>query len=240
MKVDKNRLPIHIGFIMDGNGRWATKRGMPRKFGHKRGADVLEKIVDYCFNIGIKYVSVFAFSTENWKRPKEEVDYIFNLLRDYIRKQNEKNTNQRQKEIEQRNIQIHTMGDLTKIPKDLYDEILKIKTETNDCDKFVLNIAMNYGGRDDIVYAVNKLLKANKKEINERDISSALYTADIPDPDFIIRTAGDVRLSNFMLYQSAYAELYFTKTLWPDFKPKHLDKALKNYTKRNRKFGNVN
>ncbi len=231
-KLDK--LPTHIGFIMDGNGRWATRRGMPRKFGHKKGADVLEKIVDYCFSLGIKYVSCFAFSTENWKRPKEEVDYIFSLLREYIKNQNNKN------KAKDNKIKIRTMGDLTKIPADLQEEIIKIQQDTCKYDDFVLNIAMNYGGRDDVVNACNTLIKEGKTNINEQDISNALYTKGMPDPDFIIRTAGDVRLSNFMLYQSAYAELYFTKTYWPDFSPKKLNKALQNYAKRNRKFGKVN
>ena len=240
MKIKKDKLPIHIGFIMDGNGRWATRRGLPRKMGHKKGADVLEKIVDYCFEVGIKYVTCFAFSTENWKRPQEEIDYIFGLLRDYIKKQNEKNASSGNNELKQRNIKICVLGDISKIPEDLQKELEKIEKDTDNCDAFVLNIAMNYGGRDDIVNAVNTLIASGKTKVNEQDISNALYTKGMPDPDFIIRTAGDIRLSNFMLYQSAYAELYFTKTFWPDFSPKHLNKALNSYAKRNRKFGKLN
>lgn len=236
-KLDK--LPIHIAFIMDGNGRWATKRGLPRKMGHRKGAEVLEKIVEHCFSLGIKYVSCFAFSTENWKRPKEEIDYIFGLLREYIKKQNQKGQQQQEQEIKSKNIKIRTMGDLSMMPKDLEQEILKAEERTKDCDAFVLNIAMNYGGRDDIVHAFNTLIKQGKTIACEQDISNALYSGGLPDPDFIIRTAGDVRLSNFMLYQSAYSELYFTKTYWPDFTAKHLNKALKSYAKRDRKFGQL-
>lgn len=239
MKIDFEKLPKHIGFIMDGNGRWATRRGMPRKFGHRKGADTLEEIVEYCFNIGIEYVSVFAFSTENWMRPQEEIDYIFGLLRDYIKKQKQKSEKARKEEISQKNIKINVIGNLEKMPEDLKLELEEVEEDTKDCNKFVLNIAMNYGGRADIVNACNKLIRDGKKEITEEDLSNALYTNQCPDPDFIIRTAGDIRLSNFMLYQSAYAELYFTKTLWPDFSSKHLDKALKSFAKRNRKFGQI-
>jgi len=239
MKINFEKLPKHIGFIMDGNGRWATRRGMPRKFGHRKGADTLEQIVEYCFDIGIKYVSVFAFSTENWKRPQEEIDYIFGLLRDYIRKQKQKSQKALKEEISQKNIKIKIIGDLEKMPDDLKYELEEVEKDTENCDMFVLNIAMNYGGRADIVNACNKLIKDGKTQISEEDLSNALYTSGIPDPDFIIRTAGDIRLSNFMLYQSAYSELYFTKTLWPDFSPKHLDKALKSFTKRTRKFGQL-
>ena len=239
MEKKFDKLPIHIGFIMDGNGRWATKRGLPRKMGHRRGAEALENIVNYCFSLGIKCVSCFAFSTENWKRPQEEIDYIFGLLREYIKKQREKSEKEQKEEIKARNIKIRTMGDLSKMPEDLEKEINQAKDDTDYCDAYILNIAMNYGGRDDIVYACNKLIKEGKKEITEEDISGALYSAGLPDLDFVIRTAGDIRLSNFMLYQSAYSELYFTKTFWPDFSPKHLDKALKEYAKRDRKFGQL-
>ena len=239
MELKKEKLPQHIGFIMDGNGRWATRRGMPRKFGHRKGADVLEKIVDYCFDIGIKCVSCFAFSTENWKRPQEEVDYIFGLLRDFLKKQNAKGEQAQKDEIKTRNIKVRYMGDLNKLPNDLKAELTKISNDTQDCDAYVLNIALNYGGRADVVHAFNTLIEKGVKNVTEEDISNALYSAGLPDPDFIIRTAGDIRLSNFMLYQSAYSELYFTKTLWPDFAPKHLNKALKDYMKRNRKFGQL-
>lgn len=231
MKRNFEKLPQHIAFIMDGNGRWAKKRAMPRKFGHKVGAEKLEKIVEYCFDIGIKYVSCFAFSTENWQRPQEEIDYIFSLLREYI-----KNQKDQQKT---KNIKIKLLGNLEKLPQDLKQELEKIQQETSDCDMFVLNIAMNYGGRDDIVNACNKLIEKGKTNITEQDIHGSLYTGNDPDPDFIVRTAGDLRLSNFMLFQSAYSELYFTKILWPDFTPKHLDKALKSFSKRTRKFGQI-
>lgn len=237
--IDKELLPKHIGFIMDGNGRWATRRRMPRKFGHKKGAETLENIVDYCFKIGVPCVSVFAFSTENWKRPKEEVDYIFQLLKDFIQKFNEKNESEREQEINEHNIKLMISGDITRLPQDLADAIRKVEQETQNCDGHILNIALNYGGRDDIVRACNKLLSQNKTVVTEQDFADALYTSGLPELDFVIRTAGDVRLSNFMLYQCAYSELYFTKTFWPDFTQKKLNKALKNYSKRNRKFGSL-
>lgn len=239
MKLIKERLPQHIGFIMDGNGRWATRRGMPRKFGHRKGADALERMVNYCFDIGIKYVSCFAFSTENWKRPKEEIDYIFNLLREFLKKQNAKGEKAQNEEIKSRNIKVRFMGDLNELPSDLAEELNKYSIDTQDCDAYVLNIAMNYGGRADVVHACNQLIARGARSVTEEDISNCLYSGGLPDPDFIIRTAGDIRLSNFMLYQCAYSELYFTKIYWPDFAPKHLDKALKDYMKRNRKFGQL-
>ncbi len=237
--IEQGRLPAHIGFIMDGNGRWATRRKMPRSFGHKKGADALENIVDYCFEIGIKCVSVFAFSTENWKRPKQEIDYIFDLLRDFIKKRNEKGAGERESEIKQRNTRLHISGDISRLPQDLVDEIKRAQEETKDCDGHILNVALNYGGRDDIVHACNALLAQGKRNITEQDFAEALYSNGLPELDFVIRTAGDIRLSNFMLYQCAYAELYFTKTMWPDFTPKKLNKALKDFSKRNRKFGSI-
>lgn len=237
--IEKELLPKHIGFIMDGNGRWATRRRMPRKFGHKKGAEALEKIVDHCFNIGIYCVSIFAFSTENWKRPQQEVDYIFDLLKDFISKYNEKSNSERVREINERNVQLRISGDVTRLPQDLADEIRKAELDTQHCDGHILNIALNYGGRDDIVRACNTLLAQNKTVVTEQDFANALYTRGLPDPDFIIRTAGDIRLSNFLLFQCAYSELYFTKTFWPDFTPKKLNKAFIDYSKRNRKFGSI-
>lgn len=237
--IEQGRMPTHIGFIMDGNGRWATRRKMPRKYGHKKGAEALENIVNYCFEIGIKCVSVFAFSTENWKRPKQEVDYIFDLLRDFIKRQNELTIEERQSEIKRRNTRVHISGDISRLPQDLVDEIKRAQSETLGCNEHILNIALNYGGRDDIVHACNALLEQGKKLVTEQDFANALYSSGLPELDFVIRTAGDIRLSNFMLYQCAYAELYFTKTMWPDFTPKKLNKALKDFARRNRKFGSI-
>jgi len=233
----KDSLPNHLAFILDGNGRWATKRHLPRNYGHKKGVEVLEKIVDYCFFLGIKCVSLFAFSTENWKRPKEEVEAIFELLRGYIDK--DSNEIKKEQEYKSRGIKLITMGDITKLPKDLFDAIERVKDDTKDCDKFILNIAINYGGRDDIIHACNQMLNSGLKTITEHDFKNYLYSKGTPELDFIIRTAGDLRLSNFMLYQCAYSELYFTKTLWPDFSKKELLKALINFKKRNRKFGAI-
>jgi len=218
---------------MDGNGRWATNRGLPRVAGHKKGAKVLEKITEYAFSLGIKVVSVFAFSTENWQRPKSEVDAIFDLLRDFIKKFDASKNSIKSK------VKLHISGDLTKLPLDLQESIReKIEqTKNNSCG--TLNVALNYGGKDDIVQACNNLLKKKVEFVDEKAFEKELYSHDLPPLDFVIRTGGDMRLSNFMLYQLAYAELYFTKTYWPSFTSKQLDNALIDFASRKRKFGNI-
>lgn len=216
---------------MDGNGRWALKRGKNRLFGHRAGVESIKKTIMACLDLNIKIMSIFAFSTENWKRPKEEVDGIFNLVNEFT---------ESDKDLFVKNgVKVRTMGDLTKLPIELQNSINSLKEQTKNNNKLILNIALNYGGRAEIVRAVNNIIKTNKKEINEDDIKNNLYTFDLPDPDLIIRTSGENRISNFMLFQCAYSEFYFPKIHWPDFNKKQLIKAIKVYQKRNRRFGGL-
>ncbi len=229
--------PEHIGIIMDGNGRWAKKRGLPRSIGHKKGANTFRKIVKYCSKIGIKYLTVYAFSTENWKRPKEEVDYLMRLFDSYLREALE--------DFKEENIKVIFLGDKKGFSKSLQDLIKKVEEASSNKDGMVLNIAMNYGGRKEIIYAIKSLIfdakenGINLNEITEQMISDRLYTSGQPDPDLIIRPSGEYRISNFLLWQSAYSEYVFMDILWPDFKPEDLQKALNEYASRNRRFGGV-
>ncbi len=225
------KLPSHIAIIMDGNGRWATKRGLPRNSGHREGVRAIERTINACLKYGIKYCTFFAFSTENWKRSKEEIDGIFELLREYLKKND--NT------FVEKEVKISYLGVIDPFPEDLKKALLDIMEKTKSFDKLEVNFAINYGGRDDIVRAVNKLLQSGYNKITESDILNALDTKNIPEPDFVIRTSGEMRISNFLLYQMAYSELYFPKVLWPDFNEKHFLKALKVYQKRNRRFGGI-
>ncbi len=229
--LDLNRLPTHIAIIMDGNGRWATSRGLPRNLGHKAGCENLKKIVQHIYDLGIKYATFFTFSTENWKRPKEEIDGIFNIVRDYL--------NEDVNQFVKRGAKVVVSGEYKKLPDDLVRAIDNIVEKTKDCDKFILNLAINYGGRDEILRGVNKAVESGKKLETQQDFSKLLYSADLPDPDFIIRTSGEMRISNFMLWQMAYSEFYFTKVYWPSFSPKDLQKALIDYQRRDRRFGKV-
>ncbi len=227
-----NNLPKHIGFIMDGNGRWAKKRGLPRSLGHKEGVNALERVCDYCFSIGINNISLYAFSTENFKRDKDEVNYIFNLLKEYLQK--------KESRIIENKIKINIMGDYlnSAIPDDVKTLIKNIVEKTASFDK-ILNIGLAYGGRAEIVGAVNKIIKEKKQFVSEAEFSNYLYTAGQPDPDLIVRASGEERISNFMLYQIAYSEFYFPKTLWPDFDKNEVDKAIIAYQSRDRRFGGV-
>ncbi len=225
-----NHLPNHIAYIIDGNGRWALKRGLSRSMGHKAGFKNLQKIVDETFKLGIKYVSIYGFSTENWNRPKEEVDFLCDLFREFVASDFSK---------EESYIRLNVMGDYARFPKDLVEELEKALERTKHNTKCVLNLGINYGGRDEIVYAVNNLIASGKKQVSAEDISNALYTKGQPDPDFIIRTSGEQRISNFMLWQSAYSEYYFPKIYWPAFNKKCLMEALAEYQKRNRRFGAI-
>lgn len=224
------KVPNHIAIIMDGNGRWATKRGLPRNLGHKEGVNAVERTIKSCLKYGIRYCTFFAFSTENWKRSKEEIDGIFDLLRSYISKDNNI--------FIENQIKLSSIGVIDPFPDDLKKALNDLKEKTKNFDKLEVVFALNYGGRDDIVRAVNKLIKQGN-EINEKDILLSLDTGNIPEPDFAIRTSGEQRLSNFLLYQMAYSELYFPKVYWPDFNEKHFVKALKAYQKRNRRFGGL-
>lgn len=224
-------LPRHIAFIMDGNGRWATLRKKPRTFGHSKGSQVIRSIVEKCFNSGIEVVSLYAFSTENWSRPKEEVDKIFSLLKKFI----DKYTNT----LIKNKARLLVSGDVNALPADLKNSIEKVEELTGKFSDHVLNIAINYGARAEIVMAVQKLLKENVTTVTEQSFSEYLYTAGLPDVDMIVRTSGEKRISNFLLYQSAYAELYFTDVLWPDFNVAELEKALEWFNGRKRRYGNI-
>jgi len=229
-ELDLSKLPEHIAIIMDGNGRWAKKRGLPRKFGHKAGCDNIKKITRNVFDLGIKIVTYFAFSTENWKRPKEEIDEIFNLIRKYV----EENT----EDFVSQGIKVTFCGKYEELPKDIVDSFNKVQNETKDCSKNVLNFAVNYGGRDEIIRAVNKAIKIGEP-VTEESFAKLLDNGNLVDPDFVIRTSGELRISNFMLYEMAYSEFYFCKTYWPSFSSKELQEALISYQNRNRRFGSI-
>lgn len=230
--IDKSLVvPTHIGFIMDGNGRWAQKRGKTRTMGHRKAISNIEEVITYCNDRGVKVVSLYAFSTENWKRPKTEVDYIFNLLRRFFDKF--------YKKFIKGQVKLTTMGDISALPEDLIQSITKCIKDTENFDKMIVNIGINYGSRQELCKAFNELVKEGKNEITEEDIESKLYTANLPDPDIIVRTSGEIRLSNFMMYQASYSEFYFTETLWPDFHAEDVEKVIVEYNRRNRRYGNV-
>ena len=220
----------HIAFIMDGNGRWAKARGKGREHGHVEGAKAFEKIVEYCDKIGLEAITVYAFSTENWKRPKDEVEKIMLLLERYL--------DRIMSRLSEFDIRIKFIGSKAELSDKLRAKIEKVEALT-ESRKRILNIALNYGSRAEITYAVNKLISERKTNVTEEDIGRALYTSESPDPDLIVRTAGEQRLSNFLLWQAAYAEFYFTDTLWPDFGPSGVEEAINAYYKRTRRFGAV-
>lgn len=233
-------LPEHIAIIMDGNGRWAKKRGLERTEGHKVGAEVFRKICQYGSDIGIKYMTFYAFSTENWKRSATEVGKIMDLFREYLGEMEE-----REEENEDAGYNVHFIGSREGLPSDIAELMDIVEARSDDKNKIHINIAVNYGGRDEIVHAARLLSKKvqdgelKPEDITQELLSESLYTAGQPDPDLVIRPSGEERLSNFLVWQAAYAELYFSDVLWPDFTEKDLDKAIEEYSKRNRRFGGV-
>ncbi len=237
LTIDYNNLPKHIGVIMDGNGRWATKRGLPRSAGHSAGADTLKKIVTECNKMGVKYITVYAFSTENWSRPKAEVDFLMNLLLDYL-----KNA---EKTLAGENVVIRAIGSRAELTEEIRQQIVKTEEFTKNNDGIVMNIALNYGGREEIVSAVKNVCAdvqkgdINPQEITEKVFSDYLYTAGQPDIDLLIRTSGEQRLSNFLLWQNSYSEMWFTHKLWPDFSIEDLHQAIIDFQGRGRRFGGV-
>lgn len=237
ISVDLENLPQHIGIIMDGNGRWAKKRGLPRTSGHAEGAKTFERIVEDAGNIGIKIVTVYAFSTENWRRQKEEVSAIMALLEDYLDHGIER--------LAGRDVKVHFIGDLSAFSDSFQQKMRDFEKATMNNSGLLLNVALNYGGRNELTNAVRKIateVKENKIDIcdiNEQTIESFLYTAGQPDPDLIIRPSGEYRLSNFLMWQSAYSEFWFSNCLWPDFTKEHLLQAIADYQKRNRRYGGV-
>ena len=224
-------LPKHIGFIMDGNGRWAKERGLPRYKGHIEGAKTFRKIGEFAGDLGIKYLTFYAFSTENWKRPREEVSAIMDLFREYL-----KELDERKAENEEKGIQVNFIGDKSGLPKDILAMMKYSERITKDKTKVYLNIAVNYGGRQEICRAA-ETLRQKGETITAEALEKQLYTADLQSLDFIIRTGGEYRLSNFLLWQSAYAELYFTPVLWPDFNQEEVERALSAFSSRSRRFG---
>jgi len=234
---EKLNIPEHVAIIMDGNGRWAKKRLMPRNFGHKAGAKVVEQICEDAHNLGIKYLTVYAFSTENWKRSVEEVSGIMNLLRNYLVDSIER--------ASKNNMRVRIIGDRTALDDDIVDKIKNLEEKTKDYDGLTFTIALNYGGRDELrrsIQAIAQDVKDNKlstDDIDESLISSYLDTNDIPDPDLMIRTSGEVRLSNYLIWQLAYSEFCFLDVLWPDFTIEDLKDAIRYYNKKERRYGGV-
>ncbi len=229
--MENTKIPRHIAIIMDGNGRWARERGLPRIAGHYKGVEVAEDIARYCIEIGVSYLTLFAFSTENWYRPKEEVELLFGLLKKYL-------TDKRDELIE---LGIYTrfIGRRDRIDKDILTLMEAMERDKPKDIKLNLILAIDYGGRDDIVRAVRKLINKGLKEVDEISFSKFLDLGSVPDPDLLIRTAGEKRISNFLLWNIAYTELYFTDVCWPDFNRDILDEAIEDFSKRKRKFGRI-
>lgn len=230
IQFNSNELPSHIAIIMDGNGRWAKQKGLPRTFGHKEGLSVAKKIVSKAASLGIKYITLYTFSTENWKRTQDEVGYLMGLIKNHLRSEFQF--------YKENGIKIEHIGDLNGLPKDVQKEIIDAKEDTKHFTGTTCVLAINYGSRDELVRNINKLIK-NKKEINEKTISDNFDIKNLPDVDLIIRTGGEKRLSNFLLWQSAYAEFIFTDTLWPDYNEDEFVENIIEFQKRNRRFGAV-
>jgi len=229
--LNKDNLPKHVGIIVDGNRRWAKERKLPTFAGHKKGAERIEEIVKYAQELGIKIITIYAFSTENWKRVEEETSYLMELFETYARNKME--------DANDLGVQVRILGDLQGLPNSLQEVLSKLITLTRSNEKLILNLALNYGGRDELVRTFRKLLLINMtaSKLTEELININLDTAGLPDPDMIIRTSGEQRLSNFLPWQGTYAELYFPKVNWPDFDKKQLDIALEEYQKRQRRMG---
>jgi len=234
-EIDKEKLPHHIAIIMDGNGRWAKKKMLNRISGHMKGIDAVREVVRTCRELGIKILTLYAFSVENWKRPKEEVTALMRLLKEYLQKE--------RAEMIENNIQLCALGRLHDLPPDVQETLSETVKKTEHCDGMILNLALSYGGRSEILHAVQGILldfqkgKIRPEEMTFQRFSQYLWTRGIPDPDLLIRTSGEFRISNFLLWQIAYTELYVTETLWPDFDRDELLKAIADYQSRERRFG---
>jgi undecaprenyl diphosphate synthase len=227
----------HIAFIMDGNGRWAKKRLLPRHLGHKAGCERIVEITRACQDLGVKVMTLYAFSTENWNRPQDEIDHLFDYLDEFFKNNID--------EFMQRGTRIHVMGDVSRLPEHSQITLKESIERTKNNDRFVFNICLNYGGRQDIVHACKNIVKLvqegklKEEDINEETFKQNLYSEDLPDVDLMIRTSGEIRVSNYCLYQLSYAEMIFTKTYWPDFTKKELIKCLQEYESRDRRFGSI-
>lgn len=226
-----DKLPKHIAFIMDGNGRWATKRALPRSAGHKYGVTALEKVVDACDKLGIEVVTFYAFSTENWARPQAEIDNIFKMLEKFAKKHKQT--------VIERNYCVRFIGDMSMLPEKTCKVVKEVIETSKNNKKLVINLAVNYGGRQEIVNAVNYVLSLGIKKVSLEELSDCMYTAGLPDPDIIVRSAGEKRLSNFLLWQCAYSELIFVDDYWPDFDENTINKILEEYSTRDRRYGKV-
>jgi len=236
-RIDRSRLPLHIAIIMDGNGRWARRRGLPRTFGHRAGVESLRDVVKICVELGIKFLTVYAFSTENWKRPREEVNTLMNLLIEYLQREID--------ELHANGIRVNPIGKLEELPASAQKAVLMARERTRPNQGLTLNVALNYGSRSELVEAVRALAqevrqgKLDPGEIDEKAIAGRLYTAGQPDPDLLIRPSGDCRVSNFLLWQLAYTEFWLTPVLWPDFRRIHLLQAIIDFQSRERRFGGL-
>ncbi|OAG27139.1 isoprenyl transferase [Thermodesulfatator autotrophicus] len=235
--LDPNKIPAHVAIIMDGNGRWAKARLLPRIMGHREGMKSVRAVVEVARKVGIKVLTLYAFSKENWQRPKEEVSFLMNLLAEYLQKEVD--------ELHEKDIQIRAIGEIELLPRQVLELLEKAVKKTKKNQGLILNLALSYGGRAEIARAARLIAEACLKgdlkpdEINEDMFSRFLYTANLPDPDLLIRTSGEKRISNFLLYQCAYTEFYFTPTLWPDFREREFIEALKDYQARERRFGKI-
>ena len=236
-ELDKNNIPKHIAIIMDGNGRWAKSRNLPRTFGHKAGVETIRRVITEGDALGIKYITLYAFSTENWKRPKDEVNALMKLLVQYLKKEID--------ELDKKGVVINVLGDISRLPNDCIEEINKAIQRTKDNKGITMNIALNYGGRDEIIRAIKLIVNDEKNghlnvdNIDAQTVNKYLYTAGIPDPDIIIRPSGEQRLSNFLLWQCAYSEFWYSDINWPDFTGKDLRKAIFDFQNRDRRFGGI-
>jgi undecaprenyl diphosphate synthase len=233
-QLDFTRLPRHIAIIMDGNGRWAKKRNLPRVEGHKAGSKSVREVVETCARIGIKYLTLYAFSKENWKRPRSEISTLWRLLEDYLKKD--------YKVLQENQLRLKVIGQKDALPAAVRRELARVEDLTKHYDRMTIVLALNYGGRAEIVEAVKNIFHDNSSEIDDLDenrFSRYLFTAEIPDPDLLIRTSGEMRVSNFLLWQIAYSEIWITPEFWPDFQKKHLLEALVDYQRRERRFGDI-
>lgn len=230
--MDKSlTLPDHIGFIMDGNGRWAKNRGLIRTKGHQEGLETAKKIIKYASDIGVKYISLYAFSTENWKRTEDEVSFLMMLIKKHLKKEYDF--------YRENQIRVVHSGYIEGLPKDVQQEINSVKKDTAQFKGLTVNLLINYGGRDEITRSVNRIIKSKQTSVTEEDIRANLDNPDIPDVDLMIRSSGEERLSNFLLWQCAYSEFYYSNVLWPDFSVEDFNKAIDTYNSRNRRFGGV-
>ncbi len=237
VEIDMSRLPVHIAIIMDGNGRWAKSKGLDRRAGHAAGAETLREIADYCSDLGIKVLTAYAFSTENWKRPKAEVDALMDLLYDYLCDADKK--------LAGRNNVVRIIGNREPLREDIKEKMAEVEEMTKNNDGMILNLAVNYGSREEITHAARQIASdiasgvLSPDDIDENMLSDRLYTGGIPDPDIILRPSGELRLSNFLMWQAAYSEFWFADLCWPDFTPKDMKRVIYDFQKRNRRFGGV-